>query len=83
MLGFIKYGGKVPEEREEEVAVDDMGMVEEAAENAEDEGGRCPFPAAGCLRRSELTEGNMDCRSASVCPGDWRNEDPPPGIRSG
>lgn len=85
MLGFIMYGGKGPDGSEEEVAVDDMERVEGAEEKADDEdgGGRCPLPAAGCLRRSEPTEGNMDCRSASVCPGVWRNEDPAPGIRSG
>ena len=35
MLGFIKYGGREPDAREEEVAaegVDDMGIVVEAEE---------------------------------------------------
>lgn len=77
MLGFIKYGGREPDAREEEVAaegVDDIGMVVEAEEKTvgreDEEGvGRCPFPVADCLRRSEPADGNMVCRSASVCPG--------------
>lgn len=68
MLGFIRYGGKDPDVKEEEGAAedeDDMGMVVEAEEKTvgrEEEEGveRCPFPVA---------EGNMVCRSASVCPG--------------
>lgn len=92
MLGFIKYGGREADGREEEVAaegVDDMGMVVEAEEKTVDredeEGvGRCPFPVAGCLSRSAPAEGNMVCRSLSVCPGVCRNDDPPlPAIRSG
>lgn len=69
MLGFIKYGGREPDAREEEVAaegVDDMGMV---VVEAEEGVGRCPFPVADCLSRSEPAEGNMVCRSARVCPG--------------
>lgn len=74
MLGFIKYGGKGAEGREEEVPAegeDDIGIVVEAEEKAEDEEGvgRCPFPVAGCLSKSAPAEGNMDCRSAIVCPG--------------
>lgn len=76
-MGFIKYGGREPCAREEEVAaegVDDIGIVVEAEEKTVDredeEGiGRCPFPVADCLSRSEPAEGNMVCRSASVCPG--------------
>lgn len=77
MLGFIRYGGREPDAKEEEGAAegeDDIGMVVEAEEKTvgrEDEegvGGRCPFPVADCLRRSEPAEGNMVCRSASVCP---------------
>lgn len=77
MLGFIKYGGREPDAREEEgaaVGEDDIGMVVEAEEKTvgrEDEEGveRCPFPVADCLSRSEPAEGNMAWRSASVCPG--------------
>lgn len=77
MLGFIKYGGREPDGREEEVAAegaDDIGLVVEAEEKAvdradEDEVGRWPFPVVGCLSRSVPAEGNMVCRSASVCPG--------------
>lgn len=83
MLGFIKYGGREPDAREAEVAtegVDDIGMgveeEEKTVDREEEEGvGRCPFPVAA--------EGNMVCRSASVCPGVWRNDDPLPPIRSG
>lgn len=77
MLGFIKYGGREPDPREEEVAADgddDMGIVLEAEEKTvereeEEELGRCPFPVVDCLSRSEPAEGNMVCKSASVCPG--------------
>lgn len=77
MLGFIKYGGREPDAREEEAAAeggDDIGMVVEAEEKTvdredEDGVGRCPFPVADCLSMSEPAEGNMVCRSASVCPG--------------
>lgn len=77
MLGFIKYGGREPDAREEEVAAEgeeDIGMVVEAEEKTvdreEEEGvARCPFPVADCLSRSEPAEGNMVCSSASVCPG--------------
>lgn len=31
--------------------------------------GRCPFPVADCLSRSEPAEGKTLCRSASACPG--------------
>ncbi len=76
MLGFIKYGGKEPDTREEEGAAegeDDIGMVVEAEEKAvgreDEEGvGWCPFPVADCLSRSGPAEGNMFCRSASACP---------------
>lgn len=76
-MGFIKNGGIAPDAREAEVAaeaVDDRGMVVEAEEktvdNEDEEGvGRCPFPVADCLSRSEPAEENMVCRSASVCPG--------------
>lgn len=73
MLGFIKYGGRESDAREEEVAAEgvDIGMVVEAEEKPVDEEGvgRCPFPVADCLSRSEPAEGNMVCRSARVCPG--------------
>lgn len=74
MFGFIRYGGREADGKEEEVAAggaDDIGMVVAAEEKAEDEegGGRCPFPVGGCLRRSVLGEGNIVCRSAIVCPG--------------
>lgn len=64
MLGFNKYGGRELDGREEVVAVegdDDIGMVVEAEEKAEDEewGGRCPFPVAGCLSNSVPAEGNI------------------------
>lgn len=74
MFGFIRYGGNGAEGREEEVPAegeDDMGRVVDVEEKAEDEEGvgRGPFPAAGCLSKSAPAEGNMDCRSAIVCPG--------------
>lgn len=78
MLGFIKYGGRDPGAREEEVVAeggDDMGTVVEAGEkpvDIEDEeegGGWCPFLGADCLRRSEPVEGNIVCRSTRFCPG--------------
>lgn len=77
MLGFIRYGGREPDAREEEGAAegeDDMGMVVEGEEKTvgreDEEGvGRCPFPVADCLSRSEPAEGKMLCRSASACPG--------------
>lgn len=68
-LGLIKYGGREPDASEEVVADDDddddMGIVLEDKERAVDRadaewGGSCPLPGA---------EGNMVCRSASVCPG--------------
>lgn len=76
-MGFIRYGGREPDTREEEVAAEgdeDMGVVvegeEKVAGRAEEEGlGRCPFPVGGCLSRSELAEGNMVCKSARDCPG--------------
>lgn len=76
-MGFIKYGGREPDASEEEGAADDgedMGIVVEAEEKTvgreDEEGlGRCPFPVADCLSKSEPAEGNMVCRSASVCPG--------------
>lgn len=74
MLGFIKYGGKGADERDEEVPAEgeeDMGMVVDAEEKAEDEEGvgRCPLPVAGCLSKSAPAGGNMDGKSARVCPG--------------
>lgn len=73
MLGFIKYGGKGADGREEEVPAegeDDMGMVADVEEKAEEDGvGRCPFPVAGCLSKSAPAGGNMDGKSARVCPG--------------
>lgn len=77
MLGFIKYGGREPDVRDEDVdaeGVDDIGMViegeEKTVDREDEEGvGRCPFPEAGCLSRSAPAAGNMVCRSASVCPG--------------
>lgn len=74
MLGFIRYGGREADAREEEDAAegeDDIGMEVEAEEKTlgreDEEGvGRCPFPVADCLSRSEPAEGKMPCRSASA-----------------
>lgn len=76
MLGFIRYGGREPDAREDEGAAvdeDDIGLVVEADENVvgrdDEEGvGMCPFPVTECLIKSEPAEGKMPCRSALACP---------------
>lgn len=91
-MGFIRYGGREPDAREEEgAAVDegDMGLVVEAEEKTagrdeEDGVGTCPFPVTECLSKSEPAEEKMLCRSARACPDGWRKDDPPlPVIRRG
>lgn len=54
-----------------EVVVVEEGKTEESEEDeeVEEEEGRCPFPIEDWLRKSVAAEGNMFCRSASVCPG--------------
>lgn len=76
MFGFIRYGGREPDAREEEGAAvdeDDTGLVVEADEKTvgsdDEEGvGMCPFPVTECLSKSEPAEGKMLCRSARACP---------------